>query len=306
MLRKAALAAAMGLFWGLGLAGACGPAVATVRPDVKPVPVEVVGRLKMVAYRCLGPDGKPMVRWFLENDGKEWMLSLAEKDREKAEKLVGKGVQVRGERLGDEIRVSGLTELDCYEPSRAAEAKEVEVKGVFNSYWGYRRPSLDWRDNLPQIEAWYNWLVVDGKSYDLEMPPGQEAQFGLDGKTVIVRGTLEGGRIKVKDVKVLTGKAELIGARRPQGKLKRVVAKCLGPDGKPIVAWYLERDGKDDVHLFLEEQVLPTAEKLVGKVVLVTGEHVTGGIAVSRLDEVAPNPKPGDRVPPNRVGESSK
>src|SRR5262249_114101 len=137
---KKSLLLALLVCLGGSAAFACGPAVETPQPPTdgwllkdyvkKTLTLDVSGKLTVAYFRCLGPDGKPLVVVSLTAGGKTYRLDFAAKERlETAKQLDGLTAHVVGTLDGSTLRV---TKLEAGSGDAVRETVAVEMRGTLH------------------------------------------------------------------------------------------------------------------------------------------------------------------------------
>jgi hypothetical protein len=168
----------------------------------KTVRVEIKGKLYHIRMWLEGPrDPKyPMPNvglldyWQITTGGKTFRLEFPERKllTDEADRLAGKSVILAGTLAGDTIHVTGLKADEEY----IKQTTEVEAHGQLSAV------TLETiQPRIPPIVAWN--FVVNDKTYPLTFatPELENLAKTLDGKTVVLTGTLDNDTITVQTLK---------------------------------------------------------------------------------------------------------
>jgi hypothetical protein len=191
---------------------ACGPAVEPPQPPTdawllkdyvkKIITLDAHGKLTVAYFRCLGPDGKPLVVVSLTAGGKTYHLDFAAAKEllETAKQLDGGTARVVGTPDGSALRV---TKLEAGSGDAVQETVAVELRGTLRiEPWTIPlcpvpRGSEGWRF-FQKVE-----VTSEGKVYALDLGD-RDNQWQVaekaDGGAVVVTGTLVDGRVIVSSI----------------------------------------------------------------------------------------------------------
>jgi hypothetical protein len=191
---------------------ACGPAVEPPQPPSdawllkdyvkKMITLDAHGKLAVAYFRCLGPDGKPLVAVSLTAGGKTYPLDFAAAKQllETAKRLDGGTAHVVGTLDGSTLRV---TKLEAGSGDAVQETVAVELRGTLHiEPWTIPlcpvpQGSKEWRF-FQKVE-----VTSDGKVYTLDLGDRDDlwqAAETANGGAVVVTGTLHDGRVTVSSI----------------------------------------------------------------------------------------------------------
>jgi hypothetical protein len=205
----------------------------------------------------------------------------------KGERVMSKWTSVVLTGLACCLAPTALTALGCPPPPPLTQdylkkTVRVEIKGKLvhvhreNDRSHPRFAMLD----IAFIDYWQ--VVVGDRAYELDFRGGKhffDLANKLKGKTVMVTGTLDGGVVRLTEMKADEDHIQETTEVEVRGRLQSVLLRC-GPGSK---AWSIVVDGKTYSLDFATPELRKLAETLDGKTAVITGDLKDDAVAVKTL-----------------------
>jgi hypothetical protein len=181
------------------------------------------------------------------------------------------------------LALPALTALSCpppppLTPDYLKKTVHVEIKGKLSHV------QLDMVVPVEPRHPFDFWqIIAGGKTYRLDFLGGKhffDLANKLEGKAVIVTGTLDGGVVRLSEMKADEDYVKWTTAVEVRGRLQSVPLRC-GPGSK---AWSVVVDGKTYSLDFATPELQKLAEPLDGKTAVITGDLKNDVITVKTLN----------------------
>jgi hypothetical protein len=185
------------------------------------------------------------------------------------------------------LALPALTALGCPPPPPLTQdylkkTVRVEIKGKL-SHVRRKNDGSDPRD-IAFIDYWQ--VSAGGKAYQLDFRGGKhffDLAGKLEGKPVIVTGTLDGALVRLTEMKADQDYVKETIEVEVRGRLQSVPLRC-GPGSK---AWSVVVDSKTYSLDFAAPELRKLADSLDGKTAIITGVFQDAVITVKTLNAAA-------------------